>query len=77
MIEIETTADIGQQLISHLELEESWFDIKNLIQIIKSDKKNTGKINLVFPDSDTIFKLISLEEDENIRLCDSVFTRFL
>ena len=77
LIEIETTADIGQQLISHLELKESWFDIKNLIQIIKSDKKNTGKINLVFPDNDTIFKLISLEEDEIIRLCDSVFTRFL
>jgi len=76
-IEIKTIADIGQQLISHLELKESWFDIKNLIQIIKSDKKNTGKINLVFPDNDTIFKLISLEEDEIIRLCDSVFTRFL
>ena len=76
-IEIKTIADIGQQLISHLELKESWFDIKNLIQIIKSDKKNTGKINLVFPDNDTIIKLISLEEDEIIRLCDSVFTRFL
>jgi len=77
VVDTESIAKVGKELVAHIELQKSWFDINKLVQIIKADKKNTGQINLVFPDSSTIFKLITLEEDEIIRLCDSVFTRFL
>lgn len=77
MIDTKSIAEAGKELVAHIELQKSWFDINKLVKIIKADKKNTGQINLVFPDSSTIFKLITLEEDEIIRLCDSVFTRFL
>ena len=69
--------EIGLALISHINLDKEWFDVENIIKTIKLDKKNTGKINLVFPDKDIIFKIISLEENEIIRLCNTVFKRFL
>ena len=68
---------IGKELINHIKLEKSWFNIETLIKIIKSDKKNTGKVSLVFPENDVMFKIIKLEENEIIRLCNSVFKRFL
>ncbi len=69
--------EIGLSLIEHITLNKKWFNIKNIIKIIKLDKKNTGKINLVIPDKDIIFKIINLEENEIIRLCNTVFKRFL
>jgi hypothetical protein len=77
VVDTKSIAEVGKELVAHIELQKSWFDINKLVQIIKADKKNTEQINLVFPDNSTIFKLITLEEDEIIRLCDSVFTRFL
>jgi 3-dehydroquinate synthase len=77
ILDTKIIANIGKELISHIKINKSWFDIDKLIEIIKSDKKNTGQINLVFPDNNVTFKLIKLEEDEIIRLCNSVFTRFL
>ena len=72
-----TINEIGLSLIEHITLDKKWFNIKNIIKIIKLDKKNTGKINLVIPDKDIIFKVINLEENEIIRLCNTVFKRFL
>jgi 3-dehydroquinate synthase len=69
--------EIGLSLIEHITLNKKWFNIKNIIKIIKLDKKNAGKINLVIPDKDIIFKIINLEENEIIRLCNTVFKRFL
>jgi len=71
------TNKIGLSLINHIDLDKKWFDVKNIIKTIKLDKKNTGEINLVFPGKNIILDIISLEENEVIRLCDTVFKRFL
>ena len=65
------------ELINHISLDKEWFNINTIIQTIKSDKKNTGKINLVFPGKNVILNTISLEEDEIIRLCSTIFKRFV
>jgi 3-dehydroquinate synthase len=82
-LNIETNLDynvinkIGLSLIKHIDLDKEWFNIKDIIKTIKLDKKNTGKINLVYPDKNFIFKIIILEENETIRLCNTVFKRFI
>jgi len=82
-LNIETNLDydnvnkIGLSLINHISLDKEWFNINTIIQTIKSDKKNTGKINLVFPGKNGILNTISLEEDEIIRLCNTIFKRFV
>jgi 3-dehydroquinate synthase len=82
-LNIETNLDytiinkIGLSLIEHINIDKKWFNIENIIKTIKSDKKNTGQINLVFPDKNIIFNTIRLEENEIIRLCNTVFKRFI
>jgi 3-dehydroquinate synthase len=82
-LNVETNLDynvinkIGLSLIKHIDLDKEWFNIKDIIKTIKLDKKNTGKINLVYPDKNFIFKIITLEENETIRLCNTVFKRFI
>ena len=82
-LNVETNLDynvinkIGLSLIKHIDLDKEWFNIKDIIKTIKLDKKNTGKINLVYPDKNFIFKIIILEENETIRLCNTVFKRFI
>lgn len=82
-LNIETNLDynvinkIGLSLIKHIDLDKEWFNIKDIIKTIKLDKKNTGKINLVYLDKNFIFKIIILEENETIRLCNTVFKRFI
>jgi 3-dehydroquinate synthase len=82
-LNVETNLDynvinkIGLSLIKHIDLDKEWFNVKDIIKTIKLDKKNTGKINLVYPDKNFIFKIITLEENETIRLCNTVFKRFI
>lgn len=82
-LNVETNLDytiinkIGLLLIEHINIDKEWFNIENIIKTIKSDKKNTGQINLVFPDKNIIFNTIRLEENEVIRLCNTVFKRFI
>jgi 3-dehydroquinate synthase len=72
-----TINEIGLSLIKHINTDKEWFDIENIIKTIKSDKKNNDQINLVFPDKNNIFNIIKLEENEIIRLCNTVFKRFI
>jgi 3-dehydroquinate synthase len=72
-----TINEIGLSLIKHIDIDKEWFNIESIIKTIKSDKKNTGQINLVFPDKNIIFNTIRLEENEIIRLCNTVFKRFI
>lgn len=68
--------------IKHQELEESWFDFSNLLDIVKLDKKNTGTIQMVLltdqaptitPISNTdILKKVIKEVYETIRLRHTV-----
>lgn len=39
----------GIELINkaNIKLEQSWFDLENLLEIVKSDKKSTGKLTMV------------------------------
>jgi 3-dehydroquinate synthase len=39
----------GKELInrSNIKLEQSWFDLDSLLEIVKSDKKSTGKLTMV------------------------------
>jgi 3-dehydroquinate synthase len=82
-LNIETDLDyivfdkIGLHLTNHIDFKKEWFDIDSIIKTIKSDKKNNGNINLVFPNKDSIFNTINLKENEIIRLCNKVFKRFL
>jgi len=76
-LDYNTINKIGLSLIKHINLDKEWFNIKNIIETIKLDKKNTGQVNLVFPDKDIKFNIISLEENEIIRLCNTVFKRFI
>ena len=39
----------GIELINkaNIKLEQSWFDLESLLEIVKSDKKSTGKLTMV------------------------------
>lgn len=46
--------DAGISLIkqSKINFDESWFDFNNLLKVIKSDKKNTGQLNMILINQD-------------------------
>ena len=49
--------------ISHINLEQCWFDCDRLLEIVKLDKKNTGTINMVLlKDSEVIIQKIEDSE---------------
>jgi 3-dehydroquinate synthase len=58
--------DKGTQLIrfSGIKFNKEWFDLTNLLEIIKSDKKNTGNIVMVLMDGD--YPILHNIEDINI-----------
>lgn len=69
----------GEEILKNtaIKLHSDWFDFENLLSIIKSDKKNTGVINMVLINSEPIVQAItdlnllkeSLQETyESIRL---------
>lgn len=39
-------------------LEQSWFDLENLLEIVKSDKKSTGKLTMVLVDSKPFLEVV-------------------
>ena len=58
----------GIELIhqSNIKLEQSWLNLESLLEIVKSDKKSTGKLTMVLVDNkpflEDVEEVIILEE---------------
>ena len=79
----ELSVEIGYKMLrsSNLVFEKEWFDINKLLEIIKSDKKSTGKLTMVLINSKPVLadvENIAILENilnkiyESIRLCNTV-----
>lgn len=57
----------GVKLIreSQIQLEKDWFNLEDLLEIVKSDKKSTGKLTMVLMDKEPFLK--NIDDTEVIR----------
>jgi 3-dehydroquinate synthase len=68
----ELTMEYGYQIIknSNLKFKRKWFDINKLLEIIKSDKKSTGKLTMVLINDNPI-----LADIEDIVILENILNQ--
>jgi 3-dehydroquinate synthase len=68
----ELSMEKGYQMLknSNLAFEKEWFDINKLLEVIKSDKKSTGKLTMVLINNQPI-----LADIENIIILENILNK--